>query len=159
MASAQGRCRFFSQRVPRDSQPSAIQFFLHPDNGVKLPRAGKMAHKQVRNDESRILVQHILLPTPILPPRRDCVYNTRDRHTFGPCCCLRYIRVLSLSRCRVRMIVWTRSTRLRPDEDVAFGDDDRIVFDTTRLGGENRSPVFAHDIIERISHRLSGHGR
>jgi hypothetical protein len=41
------------------------------------------------------------------------------------------------------MIVWALSTRLRPDEDVAFGDDDRIVFDTTRLGGENRSPVFA----------------
>jgi 2,5-furandicarboxylate decarboxylase 1 len=56
-------------------------------------------------------------------------------------------------------IVWALSTRLRPDEDVAFGDDGRIVFDTTRLPEKLEVPSLPHDIVERISHRLSGHGR
>jgi 3-polyprenyl-4-hydroxybenzoate decarboxylase len=52
-------------------------------------------------------------------------------------------------------IVWALSTRLRPDKDVAFGDDGRIVFDTTRLAQKLEIPSLPHDIIERISHRLA----
>jgi 2,5-furandicarboxylate decarboxylase 1 len=52
-------------------------------------------------------------------------------------------------------IVWALSTRLRPDKDVAFDDDGRIVFDTTRLAQKLEIPSLPHDIIERISHRLA----
>jgi UbiD family decarboxylase len=56
-------------------------------------------------------------------------------------------------------IIWALSTRLRPDKDVAFGDDGRIVFDTTRLAEKLEVPSLPHDVVERISHRLSGYGR
>ena len=56
-------------------------------------------------------------------------------------------------------IVWAPSTRLRPDKDVAFGDDGRIVFDTTRLAGKLEIPALPQNIIERISDRLRGDGR
>ncbi len=56
-------------------------------------------------------------------------------------------------------IVWALSTRLRPDKDVAFGDDGRIVFDTTRLAEKLEIPSVPQDIIERISDRLRGDAR
>src|SRR5215471_14217336 len=56
-------------------------------------------------------------------------------------------------------IIWALSTRLRPDKDVAFGDDGRIVFDTTRLAEKLEVPSLPHGIVERIFHRLPGDGR
>jgi 3-polyprenyl-4-hydroxybenzoate decarboxylase len=56
-------------------------------------------------------------------------------------------------------IAWALSTRLRPDKDVAFGGDGRIVFDTTRLAEKLEVPSLPHDVVERISHRLPGYGR
>jgi UbiD family decarboxylase len=55
-------------------------------------------------------------------------------------------------------IVWALSTRLRPDKDVAFGDDGRIVFDTTRLAEKLEIPSLPQDIIERVSDRLRHDG-
>jgi len=51
-------------------------------------------------------------------------------------------------------IVWALSTRLRPDQDVAFGNEGRIVFDTTRLVEKLEVPSLPQDIIERIAHKL-----
>jgi 3-octaprenyl-4-hydroxybenzoate carboxy-lyase len=56
-------------------------------------------------------------------------------------------------------IVWALSMRLRPDKDVAFGDNGKIVVDTTRMTKGLEIPSLSHDIIERISHRLPGDGR
>jgi UbiD family decarboxylase len=56
-------------------------------------------------------------------------------------------------------IVWALSTRLRPDKDVAFGDDGRIVFDTTRLAEKLEVPSLSQDMIERISDRLRADAR
>jgi 2,5-furandicarboxylate decarboxylase 1 len=53
-------------------------------------------------------------------------------------------------------IVWALSTRLRPDQDVAFGGDGRIVFDTTRLTEKLEVPSLPADVIERISDRMRG---
>src|SRR4030095_12267347 len=51
-------------------------------------------------------------------------------------------------------IVWALSTRLRPDKDVAFGDDGRIVFDTTRMTEKLEVPSLPRDVIERIGNKL-----
>jgi 4-hydroxy-3-polyprenylbenzoate decarboxylase len=51
-------------------------------------------------------------------------------------------------------IVWALSTRLRPDQDVAFGNDGRIVFDTTRMTEKLEVPSLPQDIIERIAAKL-----
>ena len=51
-------------------------------------------------------------------------------------------------------IVWALSTRLRPDQDVAFGNDGRIVFDTTRITEKLEVPSLPQDIIERIADKL-----
>lgn len=51
-------------------------------------------------------------------------------------------------------IVWALSTRLRPDQDVAFGNDGTIVFDTTRLAEKLEVPSLPQDIIERIAIKL-----
>ena len=51
-------------------------------------------------------------------------------------------------------IVWALSTRLRPDQDVAFGNDGKIVFDTTRLVEKLEIPSLPQDIIERIANKL-----
>jgi 2,5-furandicarboxylate decarboxylase 1 len=51
-------------------------------------------------------------------------------------------------------IVWALSTRLRPDQDVAFGNDGRIVFDTTRITEKLEVPSLPQDIIERIDDKL-----
>jgi hypothetical protein len=56
-------------------------------------------------------------------------------------------------------IIWALSTRLRPDRDVEFGDDGRIVFDTTRAAGDYEVPSLPPDVIERITARLRANGR
>ena len=56
-------------------------------------------------------------------------------------------------------IVWALSTRLGPDKDVAFGDDGRIVFDTTRLAEKLEIPSLPQDIIQKISDKLRGDRR
>ncbi len=56
-------------------------------------------------------------------------------------------------------IVWALSTRLRPDKDVAFGDDGKIVFDTTRLAEKLEIPSLPQDIIQKISDKLRGDRR
>ena len=48
-------------------------------------------------------------------------------------------------------IVWALSTRLRADKDVAFGDNRKIVFDTTRPTEKLKVPSLPQDIIKRIS--------
>jgi UbiD family decarboxylase len=51
-------------------------------------------------------------------------------------------------------IVWALSTRLRPDQDIAFGNDGRIVLDTTRMTERLELPSLPQDIIERIADKL-----
>src|SRR6266498_873990 len=51
-------------------------------------------------------------------------------------------------------IVWALSTRLRPDKDVAFGDNGKIVFDTTRMTEKLEVPSLPRDVIERIGNKL-----
>jgi 2,5-furandicarboxylate decarboxylase 1 len=51
-------------------------------------------------------------------------------------------------------IVWALSMRLRPDKDVAFGDNCKIVFDTTRMTKKLEVPSLPQEIIERISDKL-----
>jgi len=53
-------------------------------------------------------------------------------------------------------IVWALSTRLRPDKDVTFGENGRIVFDTTRITEQLEVPSLPHHIIEKIANRLQG---
>ena len=51
-------------------------------------------------------------------------------------------------------IVWALSTRLRPDRDVAFGENGKIVFDTTRMTETLEVPSLPPDVIKRISDKL-----
>jgi 2,5-furandicarboxylate decarboxylase 1 len=51
-------------------------------------------------------------------------------------------------------VVWALSTRLRPDKDVAFGDNGRIVFDTNRMTEKLEVPSLPPDVIKRISDKL-----
>jgi 3-polyprenyl-4-hydroxybenzoate decarboxylase len=51
-------------------------------------------------------------------------------------------------------IVWALSTRLRPDRDVAFGDNGKIVFETTRMTETLEVPSLPPDVIKRISDKL-----
>jgi hypothetical protein len=51
-------------------------------------------------------------------------------------------------------IVWALSIRLRPDKDVAFGDNGKIVFDTTRMTEKLEVPSLPQDVIERIADKL-----
>ena len=51
-------------------------------------------------------------------------------------------------------IVWALSTRLRPDKDVSFGDNGKIVFDTTRMTEKLEVPSLPPDVIKRISDKL-----
>jgi len=51
-------------------------------------------------------------------------------------------------------IVWALSTRLRPDKDVTFGENGRIVFDTTRMTEKLEVPSLPPDVIKRISTEL-----
>ena len=54
----------------------------------------------------------------------------------------------------INQIVWALSTRLRPDKDVIFGDNGRIVFDTTRLTEKLEVPFLPKDVVERIANKL-----
>jgi 3-polyprenyl-4-hydroxybenzoate decarboxylase len=51
-------------------------------------------------------------------------------------------------------IIWALSTRLRPDKDVTFGDNGKIVFDTTRMTEKLEVPSLPRDVIERIGNKL-----
>lgn len=51
-------------------------------------------------------------------------------------------------------IVWALSTRLRPDKDVTFGDNGKIVFDAMRMTEKLEVPSLPHHIIEKIANRL-----
>jgi UbiD family decarboxylase len=51
-------------------------------------------------------------------------------------------------------IIWALSTRLRSDKDVTFGDNGRIVFDTTRITEKLEVPSLPKDVIERIANKL-----
>ncbi len=53
-------------------------------------------------------------------------------------------------------IVWALSTRMRPDKDVEFGDDGKILFDTTRMMEKLEIPSLPQDIIDKIANRLRG---
>ena len=51
-------------------------------------------------------------------------------------------------------IVWALSTRLRPDKDVAFSDNGKIVFDTTRMTEKLEVPSLPQDVIKEIANKL-----
>jgi len=51
-------------------------------------------------------------------------------------------------------IIWALSTRFRPDQDVEFAEDGKIVLDTTRMTEKLEVPSLPQDVIERISHKL-----
>jgi UbiD family decarboxylase len=51
-------------------------------------------------------------------------------------------------------IVWALSTRLRPDKDVVFGDNGRVVFDTTRMTEKLEVPSLPQEVIERTANKL-----
>jgi UbiD family decarboxylase len=51
-------------------------------------------------------------------------------------------------------IIWALSIRLRPDKDVIFGDDRKIMFDTTRMTEKLEVPSLPHDTVEKIANRL-----
>ena len=51
-------------------------------------------------------------------------------------------------------IIWALSTRLRPDKDIAFGDDGKIVFDTTRMADRLEIPSLPKGVIGRIANKL-----
>src|SRR5262245_47472137 len=54
----------------------------------------------------------------------------------------------------INQIIWALSTRLRPDKDVEFCEDRKILFDTTKMTEKLEVPSLPQDIIERIVHRL-----
>jgi 2,5-furandicarboxylate decarboxylase 1 len=51
-------------------------------------------------------------------------------------------------------IIWALSTRFRPDQDVEFSDDGKILFDTTRMAEKLEVPSLPQDIMERIADKL-----
>ena len=53
-------------------------------------------------------------------------------------------------------IIWALSTRLRPDKDVEFNEDGKILFDTTRMTEKLEVPSLPQAIIEKIADRLRG---
>jgi 2,5-furandicarboxylate decarboxylase 1 len=53
-------------------------------------------------------------------------------------------------------IIWALSTRLRPDKDVEFSEDGKILFDTTRMTEKLEIPSLPQDIIDKIANRLWG---
>jgi 2,5-furandicarboxylate decarboxylase 1 len=56
-------------------------------------------------------------------------------------------------------IIWALSTRMRPDKDVEFSEDGKILFDTTRMTKKLEVPFLPQDIIEKIANRLREAGR
>lgn len=53
-------------------------------------------------------------------------------------------------------IIWALSTRLRPDKDVEFSEDGKILFDTTRMTEKLEVPSLPQAIIKKIADRLRG---
>src|SRR4030095_5050819 len=51
-------------------------------------------------------------------------------------------------------IVWALSMRLRPDRDVTFGRDGKIVFDTTRTTKTLEVPSLPPEVVKRISSEI-----
>jgi 2,5-furandicarboxylate decarboxylase 1 len=51
-------------------------------------------------------------------------------------------------------IIWALSTRLRPDKDVEFIEDGKILFDATRLTEKLEVPSLPQTIMEKIANRL-----
>ena len=45
---------------------------------------------------------------------------------------------------------------MRPDKDVQFGEDGKILFDTTGMTEKLEIPSLPQDIIEKIANRLRG---
>jgi 4-hydroxy-3-polyprenylbenzoate decarboxylase len=56
-------------------------------------------------------------------------------------------------------IIWALSTRFRPDQDVEFSEDGKILFDTTRMAEKLEVPSLPQDIIERTANKLRGGNR
>ena len=56
-------------------------------------------------------------------------------------------------------IIWALSTRMRPDKDVEFSEDGKILFDTTRMTKKLEVPFLPQDIIEKIANKLREAGR
>jgi 2,5-furandicarboxylate decarboxylase 1 len=56
-------------------------------------------------------------------------------------------------------IVWALSTRMRPDKDIEFSEDGKILFDTTRMTKKLEVPFLPQDIIEKIANKLREAGR
>jgi 2,5-furandicarboxylate decarboxylase 1 len=56
-------------------------------------------------------------------------------------------------------IVWALSTRMRPDKDVEFSEDGKILFDTTRMTEKLEVPSLPQDIIDKIANKLREAGR
>jgi UbiD family decarboxylase len=54
-------------------------------------------------------------------------------------------------------IIWALSTRFRPDKDVEFSEDGKILFDTTRMTEKLELPSLPQDIMERIAAKLRRH--
>jgi UbiD family decarboxylase len=55
-------------------------------------------------------------------------------------------------------IVWALSMRLRPDRDVTFGENGKIVFDTTRTTKTLEVPSLPPDVLKRISSEIKSSG-
>jgi UbiD family decarboxylase len=53
-------------------------------------------------------------------------------------------------------IIWAVSTRLRPDKDVEFMEDGKIVFDTTRMTEKLEIPSLPQNVVDKIANRLRG---
>jgi 2,5-furandicarboxylate decarboxylase 1 len=53
-------------------------------------------------------------------------------------------------------IIWALSTRLRPNQDVEFSEDGKILVDTTRMPEKLEVPSLPQDIIERIANKIAG---
>jgi UbiD family decarboxylase len=53
-------------------------------------------------------------------------------------------------------IIWALSTRLRPDKDVEFSEDGKILFDTTRMTEKLEVPSLPQAVIKKIADRLRG---
>jgi 2,5-furandicarboxylate decarboxylase 1 len=51
-------------------------------------------------------------------------------------------------------IIWALSTRFRPDQDVQFSDDGKILLDTTRMAEKLEVPSLPQDVMERIADKL-----
>jgi 3-polyprenyl-4-hydroxybenzoate decarboxylase len=54
-------------------------------------------------------------------------------------------------------IIWALSTRFRPDQDVEFSEDGKILLDTTRMAEKLEVPSLPQDVMERIADKLRGH--